>query len=283
MRILVTGAAGLVGRHLVDSFAPEHDVVALRHGDLDITDREAVHRVFSDAKPSLVVNCVVNGVDECERAPERAHVVNVDGPGNLAEAAARVDAEIIHFGTNYAFAGKEMGRKPYTIEDRPDPVNVYGRVKVAGEQAVRESCSRSYIIRTAWVYGKGKNVFICTVHRDLLAKKSVRAISDVWSPTTYVMDLVKRVREILKIRRYGTYHVVNDGVCSCYEFALEAGRLIGLPKTEVDSLVEIVKEEEMNRTATRPSYTPMRCLLSEELGLPPMRDWRAALAEYVRP
>jgi dTDP-4-dehydrorhamnose reductase len=282
MKILVTGAAGLVGRHFAESFAREHDVLALKHADLDITDQAAVHRSVSSAKPSLMINCVVNGVDECERHPQRAYAVNVEGPRNLAEAATHVGAEIIHFGTNYNFDGRDIGRTPYTTQDLPDPVNVYGTAKVAGEQAVRGACSRSYIIRTAWVYGKGKDVFICTVHRDLLAKKRVRAICDVWSPTTYVIDLVQRVREILQIRRYGTYHIVNEGLCSCYEFALEAGRLIGLTKAATDSLIEIVKEEEMNRVAARPRYTPMRCLLSEELGLAPMRDWRAALHDYVR-
>jgi dTDP-4-dehydrorhamnose reductase len=155
-------------------------------------------------------------------------------------------------------------------------------MKVAGEQAVRAACPGSYIIRTAWVYGPGKNVFICTVHRDLLAGKRVSAIADVWSPTTYVMDLVRRVHEILAIGRHGTYHVVNEGVCSCVEFALEAGRLIGLSRSESDARIEKVKEADMNRPAARPRYTPMRCLLSEELGLAPMRHWREALAEYVK-
>lgn len=282
MKILITGAAGLVGSHLARSLARDHDVLAFKHGELDITDVNTVNAVVSSAKPSLVVNCAVNGVDECERYPDRAEAVNVRGPHNLAAAAAHVDAEIVHFGTNYNFGGKEIGRAPYTIDDVADPVNVYGRAKIAGEQAVREACARSYIIRTAWVYGEGKNVFICTVHRDLLAKKRVQAIADVWSPTTYVLDLTARLREVLRIGRHGTYHVVNEGICSCYEFALEAGRLLGLDRNELDGLIETVKDSEMNRSALRPRYTPMRCLLSEELGLPPMRDWKAALADYVR-
>jgi dTDP-4-dehydrorhamnose reductase len=282
VKIFITGAAGLVGSHLAQRLAREHEVVALKHGDLEITDRAAVNLLVAKIRPSLIINCVVNGVDECERYPDRAEAVNVQGPHNLAAAAAHVDAEIVHFGTNYNFGGKEMGRAPYTIDDVADPVNVYGRAKIAGEQAVREACARSYIIRTAWVYGEGKNVFICTVHGDLLAKKRVQAIADVWSPTTYILDLTNRVREILKIGRHGTFHVVNEGICSCYEFALEAGRLLGLDRSELDDLIETVKDSDMNRPALRPRYTPMRCLLSEEIGLPPMRDWKAALAEYVR-
>jgi dTDP-4-dehydrorhamnose reductase len=256
--------------------------MALNHGDLDITDREAVFTRFAMAKPSLVINCAVIQVDECERDPKKAHAVNVDGPRNLAEAAAESMIELVHFSTNYAFSGRELGRMPYTIKDAPDPVNTYGKTKVAGEAAVRKACAASYIIRTSWVYGRGKNSFLSSVHEDLGQNRAVRAISDVWANTTFVKDLVERVVEILIRRRYGTYHVVNAGVCSYYDFAVEAGRLVGLSKHELGRLIEVVREEEMERVAERPRYTPMHCLLAEELGLAPMRHWRTALADYVR-
>jgi dTDP-4-dehydrorhamnose reductase len=120
------------------------------------------------------------------------------------------------------------------------------------------------------------------VHDDLRAGKRVRAIVDIWSCTTYVEDLIERILQILSKGRYGTYHVVNEGVCSYYEFALEAGHLVGLSREEVDRLIEQVQEAEMQRSAVRPRYTPMRCLLSEKLGLAPMRHWRVALADYVK-
>jgi dTDP-4-dehydrorhamnose reductase len=282
MKILVTGATGLVGRHLARILARDHDVLALKHSELDITDRDAVDRCMLAAKPSLIVNCAVIQVDEAEQNLSKARTVNVEGPQWLAVVASRLDAEVIQFSTQYAFDGEPVGRPPYTIKDEPRPVNVYGRTKVASEKAVRDACARSYIIRTSWVYGSGKNSFLCTVHNDLRVGKSVRAILDIWSSTTYVEDLIQQVARILNKRRYGTYHIVNEGVCSYYEFALEAGRLVGLSRQQLDPLIEVVKEAEMQRSAPRPPYTPMRCLLSEELALPPMRDWRSALADYVR-
>ena len=282
VKILIAGAAGLVGSHLAARLARDHDVLALKRGDLDITDRDAVDRCVSAVKPSLIVNCAVIQVDESEQNPTKAQAVNVEGPRFLAAAASRLDAEIIQFSTQYAFDGETVGRPPYTIKDEPRPVNVYGRTKVASEQSVRDACGRSYIIRTSWVYGSGKNSFLCTVHRDLRAGKPVRAIVDIWSGTTYVEDLIERMLQILTTRRYGIYHIVNEGVCSYYEFALEAGRLVGLGREQLDALIETVKEADMQRAAVRPRYTPMRCLLSEELGLPPMRDWRTALADYVK-
>jgi len=282
VKILVTGAAGLVGRHLAHTLARDHNVLALKRSDLDISDRDAVHRYVSAVKPSLIVNCAVIQVDESEQNPPKAQAVNVEGPRFLAAAASRLDAEMVHFSSQYAFDGEPVGRPPYTIDDEPRPVNVYGRTKVASEEAVRDACARSYIIRTSWVYGSGKNSFLCTVHSDLHSGKLVRAIVDIWSSTTYVEDLIHRILQILATRRYGTYQIVNEGLCSYYEFALEAGRLVKLNREQLDRLIEIVHAGDMKRIAVRPRYTPMRCLLSEQLGLSPMRDWRAALADYVR-
>ena len=197
MKILVTGAAGLVGSHLARALARDHDVLALKRSDLDISDRDAVNRYVSAVKPSLIVNCAVIQVDESEQNPPKAQAVNVEGPRFLAAAASRLDAEIIHFSTQYAFDGEPVGRPPYTIDDEPRPVNVYGSTKVASEEAVRDACARSYIIRTSWVYGSGKNSFLCTVHNDLRAGKRVRAIVDIWSSTTYVEDLIQRMLQIL--------------------------------------------------------------------------------------
>lgn len=282
MKILITGAAGLVGSHLARRLLSQHEIVALKHDTLDITNHEAVHERVVQLRPQLIFNCAVIQVDESEQAPAKAQAVNVDGAAYLAEAAEIVGAEIVHFSTQYAFDGEPLGRLPYTIQDQPRPVNNYGRTKVAGEAVVRAACARSFIVRTSWVYGSGKNSFLCVAHDDLRAGKQVRAIDDIWSSTTYVNDLIDRVMTVRSTGRYGTYHVVNEGVCSYYEFALEAGRALGLTRAQIDPLIEIIHERDMKRIAIRPRYTPLRCLLSEELGLPPMRDWRAALTEYIK-
>jgi dTDP-4-dehydrorhamnose reductase len=282
VKILIAGAAGLIGSHFARRFGAGQDVLALTRSDLDITDRAAVRRRVAAEQPSVIVNGAVVQVDEAEQNPAKATAVNVEGPKFLAQAATQVGAEIIQFSTQYAFEGDTTGRAPYTIEDQPRPLNIYGKTKVAGEEVVRKACAQSYIVRTSWVYGSGKDSFLCTVHNDLESGKRVRAIDDVWSCTTYVEDLIDRCLQILNTRRYGTYHIVNQGVCSYYDFALEAGRLAGLERERLGSLIEVVHERDMKRAAVRPRYTPMRCLLSEELGLAPMRNWRDALADYVR-
>lgn len=281
VKILITGAAGLIGTHFARRLSADHQVIALTRGDLDITDAGRIHACISAERPSLIVNCAVVQVDDAERDPAKAAAVNADGPRLLAVAAAAAGAQIIQLSTQYAFDGEPVGRAPYTIDDEPRPVNVYGQTKVAGEHAVRRACSSSYIVRTSWVYGSGKDSFLCTVHLDLKSGRRVRAIDDIWSSTTYVEDLVERCLQVVQTGRHGTYHVVNAGVCSYYEFALHAAQLIGLERERLDELIEVVHERDMRRAAARPRYTPMRCLLSEKLGLVPMRRWQDALAEHV--
>jgi dTDP-4-dehydrorhamnose reductase len=281
MKLLITGAGGLIGCHLARRLAWDHDVAALKHSDLDITDRAAVDRIVADLRPAIIFNCAVLQVDESEQKPAKAAAVNADGPGFLAQAAHRIGAEIVHFSTQYAFSGEPRGRAAYIVDDEPQPVNVYGNTKVAGELAVRRANGRSYIIRTSWVYGSGKDSFLCVAYDALAAGRRIQAIDDIWSSTTYVEDLIDRCLEIVERRHYATYHVVNDGVCSYYDFALEAARLAGLTRQQADTLIEVKHERDMKRSALRPRYTPLRCLVSERLGFPPMRHWRDALRAFA--
>lgn len=281
MKIVITGARGLVGGELARRFSVEHEVRALGRAELDVTDAGAVSRLIEAERPGLVVNCAVLGVDECEREPEKARAVNVEAVASLAAASREAGAEFLHFSTNYVFDGRTRGRAPYTQGDEARPVNVYGRMKLEGERAALSNCPRAYVVRTSWVFGPGKESFLGSAHRELLAGREVRAIKDTWASATYVKDLAARVAEVVSRGRHGTYHVVNEGVCSYHEFALEAARLAGLGDEEVGRLVVPVSEDDKRREAERPRYTPMRCVLSEESGLEPLRDWRAALADYV--
>jgi len=280
MKVVITGASGLVGGCLARRFGHEHEVLAPRRAELDVTDAGAVSRFIKGERPRLVVNCAVLGVDECERDPEAASAVNAEAPRSVAAAAADVGAEFLHFSTNYVFDGE--GREPYGERDEPRPVNVYGRTKEEGERAALGANPRAYVVRTSWVFGAGKESFLSTAHRELAAGRSVRAIKDTWASVTYVEDLVSRVEEIMSTGRHGLYHVVNEGVCTYEDFAREAARLAGLDGEEAARLIETVTESEVRRPARRPRYSPLRCTAAAELGLPPLRQWREALAEYRR-
>jgi len=279
MKIAIVGAAGLVGREFTGQLSSEHQVLALAHNDLDITDAQAVRRAVFDWRPRLIINCAVLGVDRCELEPSLAWSVNVSGPEYLAKAASDIAADFVQISSNYVFDGRRNGGS-YTVGDRPNPLSVYGETKLAGERAVAANSHRCFIIRTSWVFGAGKENFFSTAHRSLKAGKKIRAITDVWASATYVRDLVARVIEILPLRRYSTYHVVNSGVCSYYDFALEVASLLEISYPA--RLIEPVKLDRLRFLAERPRHTPMRCTVSDEIGLTPLRDWRVALAEFIR-
>ena len=226
MKIIITGARGLVGSALVRRLAGRHDLLAPVHAQLDVTDADAVRRLVLTEMPQLVVNCAVLGVDECERQPDAALRINVEAPRNLAVACAEAGADLIHFSTNYVFSGED--EKFYDVDDEPCPINTYGSTKLAGERAAFEACARTYFIRTSWVFGAGKNSFLSSAHRELRARRSVHAITDTWASVTYVEDLTARVEKILARGHCGLYHIVNDGVCTYLEFAEEAARLVVL-------------------------------------------------------
>ena len=282
MKIVVTGAGGLVGGALATRLASEHELLALKRGELDVTDGAAVGRRLRAERPDLIINCAVVGVDTCERDPALAQAVNERAVAQLAATAAGLGAEFLHFSTNYVFDGRRDDGAAYTTADAPAPVNVYGRTKLAGERVARTAAPRSFIVRTSWVFGPGKENFFSAAHRRLRAGTPVHASADATASTTYVFDLVARVWEIVRRGRYATYHVVNGGGCSRYEFALAAARCVGLTQAEATRLIMLGEETDAAGRAPRPRHTPLRCLVSEGLGLPPLRDWRAALAEYVR-
>jgi dTDP-4-dehydrorhamnose reductase len=282
MKIAITGAGGFVGKELSRFFSARHQVLALTRHTLDITDRRAVSRMIIDIRPDLIINCAVLGLDDCEADPSMAHAVNVAGPQYLAEAAAEIGAEILHFSSNYVFDGKREVGRFYTNRDKASPINKYGETKLAGELAVQTAAPKSYIIRTSWVFGPGKeDNFFGLAALALAERKRLRAVTDVWGSVTYVADLVARTDEILALHRYDTYHVVNDGACSYYEFAMEVARGLMMSSAEIESLIEAVTESELRRNTHRPRYTPMRCLVSEELGLPALRSWQQALSQYL--
>lgn len=282
MKVAIVGAGGLVGNEFARHLSPHHDVLSLRHPDLDITDSDAVSNVILNERPELIINCAVLGVDASEVDPSLAWSVNVAGAENLAQAANAVDAEFVQLSTNFVFDGERSRDSPYTIKDGPAPINTYGQTKLAGERAVSSAAERCFIVRTSWVFGTGKKNFFSTAPRSLRAGQKVRAITDVWASSTYVRDLVQRVMDIVSLRHYATYHVVNSGICSYYEFALEVARILRTSEAELRALIEPVELGDLQLRARRPLFTPMSCSVSKEIGLATLRDWRAALAEYVR-
>jgi dTDP-4-dehydrorhamnose reductase len=281
MKILITGAGGFLGQALAAEFKSHYEIRALDHHQLDITDAAAVGAAMRDFAPDLVLNCAAAArVDLCESDEKTAYAVNGHAPGLLAAAAQELDAEIMHISTDYVFDGEK--RAPYTIADAPRPLSIYGRSKLAGECAAQAANAKHYIVRVARLFGAGGKNFGSAIfdhlRRAANAGEQLKVFNYPISQATYLPDLAMRLREIIARGAHGTYHVTNSGdIVSWYEFAICAARMLGLSET----IIELATYQEMGLPAPRPQYSGLRCLLSEQLGLTPLPDWRVRLAEIL--
>ncbi|HEX8185962.1 MAG TPA: dTDP-4-dehydrorhamnose reductase, partial [Blastocatellia bacterium] len=274
---MITGAAGLLGRNMTGRLSRSGwRVAALTHSELDITREDDVLRSVERLRPDFVINCVATAdVDRCEREPDWAFAVNENGPRLLARACRESGAEIIHVSTDYVFDGSKPGF--YTQEDEPRPVSVYGKSKLAGEFAVRETAEKFYIIRTSWLFGAGGKNFGSRVIEYARNGLPLKGVMDQTSIPTYAPDAAARIEEIMARGAHGLYHVTSTGAATWHEFAQVALEIAGLGDVEIIP----VKRAELNQLAPRPRNTAMRCLVSEKLGLAPLRHWRATISEIV--
>ena len=274
---LITGAGGLLGRNMRELLtALGWRVVALTHQELDITREADVRAAVERARPRYVINCVATAdVDRCEREPDWAFSVNAEGPRLLARASKESGAELVHVSTDYVFDGSKTGF--YTQQDEPNPISVYGKSKLAGERAVRQELEQSYIIRTSWIFGPGGKNFGSRVIEYARAGAQLKGVTDQTSIPTYAPDLAMRIVEILRLGARDLYQVTSTGVTTWYDFALLALELAGLGDTKIQE----VTRASLNQLAPRPQNSAMRCLVSERLGLKPLRHWREALKDFV--
>lgn len=277
-RALVPGGQGLLARTLKASLTTSGwEVFAPSRAELDITSEDHVQRAVGDFKPNFVINCASTGdVDRCEREPDWAYAVNELGPRLLTRACNKNGAEMIHTSTDYVFDGTKQGF--YTQDDEPRPQSVYGQSKLAGENAVREEAERFYIVRTSWLFGVGGKNFGSRVFEYARINPRLKGVADQTSIPTYAPDLARRIEEIIARGVHGLYHGTNSGVGTWLEFAQLALELAGIKDVEI----EPVRREELKQLAPRPGNSAMRCLLSEKVGLAPLRHWRDALPQFVR-
>lgn len=279
MRILITGASGLVGRALTEHCRTQGDeVFAYDHKSLDIADPEKVEAVINEQRPGAVINCAAwTDVDGCESNPEKARNVNALGPENLARSSRRVNALLITISTDYVFDG--LKEDFYTQRDQPRPISVYGRAKLDGERLAQVENARTIVVRTGYIFGLGGTNFLSTVLTRASRGEKLKVISDTFGTPTYGRDLAARLRELAIIDLPGVYHVVNSGEGASFEmFTHEALRLAN----QSTVVVESVLTDSLQRPAPRPRYSKLKCLLSPAIGLLPLRTWQGGLADFVR-
>lgn len=284
-KILVTGANGQLGLAINEVLKEKkEEVFVIFNTDineatsycpitLDITNSAAVMNLVQNVKPDIIINCVAfTAVDLCETEKERAYRINAVGAKNLALAANDQDIKLVHVSTDYVFDGENS--IPYMESDIPNPKTTYGSTKLEGENFVLEYCKKSFVVRTAWLYGQGKN-FVRTMIRLMDEGKEIRVVADQYGCPTSAMELARAIVSLMDTDEYGIYHGVCSGSASWHEFATEIFNQVGA-NIEVSPLTT----EEYPTPAKRPAYSVLNNDKLKNLGIV-MKDWKEALKEYT--
>jgi dTDP-4-dehydrorhamnose reductase len=274
MRILVTGANGQLGRALQRALA-SHKVTGLSHVDLDITDSEAVIRTVAEKRPDVVVNSAAwTDTAGCEKDPERARLANGEAPGFIAMACTEVGATLVHISSNEVFDG-EKGIA-YVEGDPVNPVNEYGRSKLLGEQMVAAKLAEHQIVRTSWLYGPGRVSFPEKIIERARAAGALRVVTDEIASPTWTVDLAGAIKQLIKHKEYGIFHLANDGSCSRHTWAHAIVEECGL-----DVPVEETEQAAFDLPFRKPVDSTLANTRAAALGVQ-LRPWREALADHLQ-
>jgi len=255
----------------------DDEVIAHTHQSLDISNAALVEAALMKHEPEAVINCAAwTDVDGCELDPDRAMLVNSAGPENLARASRKFGTQLITISTDYVFDGTKEG--PYTQRDDPNPTSVYGLSKLEGERKALLSYARTIVVRSGFIFGPGGKNFLSTVGDRLWKGEHLKAINDSWGTPTYALDLAVRLRELAVLDLPGIFHVVNGGAGASYE---EFARLALEALDCREATVEGLSMDSLKRPAARPRNSRLKCLLSDAIGLVPLREWQYALMEFL--
>lgn len=281
MRILVLGANGMLGRDVVAALAHGHKVLAsdLGAGEFpaDLTDPASVESALRAARPDAVVNCAAyTDVERAESEPDLAFAINGDAVGRLAALCRERNVALCHVSTDFVFDGTKG--EPYDEDDGPNPLNVYGASKLAGERALREATTDFWLIRTQWLFAPHGRNFALTMRRLAREGREVRVVADQWGVPSYAADVAAAIRTVIERAPFGVYHVNNDGECSWFDFAravLETGGL------DPSALVP-VSTGEYPSAVRRPRRSTLRRAALQRLGLDNARPWGEAVEDFSK-
>ena len=287
MRILITGSNGMLATQVITDLGrgytelgevpaslKDAQLVLADVDTLDITDKAAVESFMEENRPDIVINCAAyTNVDGCESNQDTAFMVNAIGSRNLAIACESTGAKLVHVSTDYVFRGDEpTPRREY---DMPWPISAYGKTKYAGEEFVRQYCKKSFIVRTAWLYGyNGKN-FVKTMVWLAKEKGGAKVVDDQHGNPTNAADLSHHLLKIAASEEYGTYHCTGNGECTWYEFAAEIARLAGY-----EGVMSPCTSDEFPTPTKRPAYSSLDNMMLRVTVGDEMRHWKEALKAY---
>ena len=274
-KIVLLGGKGLLGTNIAPVLGESFEVIPVDIDTWDITDASSGEKNLNVYKPDVVVNlAAITDVDGCEDRREIAERVNGYGAGIIAELCNERDIYFVHMSTDYVFDGRKT--LPYKEDDEPNPLSVYGKTKLLGEQLVVKKNPSGIVVRTQGLYGKGGENFISKVVKVAQSGGVLRIVNDQKGSPTYAGDLAGAIIRLMEKKKSGIYHIANSGSCTWFEFAEEIFRLLRI-KAEIIP----ISSDELNRKAKRPAYSVFDMWkLQKQTGFK-MRPWQEALKEYI--
>ena len=279
MKIIISGAGGQLANDCQRVFGKAHQVTALGRQALDITRRAHVKETVEKINPDLIINCAAHtGVDACESETERARELNVSGPRYLAQSAVRCGSLLVHISTDYVFDGQKPIADGYVEDDDPMPLSVYGKTKLAGERAVRETTEHFIILRTAWLYGIQGHNFLKTMLKLTQANPSreFKVVSDQFGSPTWSYRLALQIEKLVEKGARGIYHATAEGVCTWYDLADYF-----LEKMDVPHRLVPCTSAEFPTAAVRPKNSILENRRLKEAGINIMAPWQDDVAQYI--
>lgn len=275
MKVLITGSNGMLGHDLIDVLNDKHELILTTSKTLDITDKEHTVEFIKENKPDIVINSAAyTDVDGCEENRELAFSINGEGVRNLAIGCREADCPLLHISTDYVFNGKND--TPWVEDDEIGPINVYGKSKLEGEQAIQDILDKFFIVRTAWLYGINGGNFPKTMLELAKTHDELTVVYDEVGTPTYTPDLAEAIGKLIETDYYGIYHITNSGSCSWCEFAKYIFEIAG-----VDVKVTPVTASEFARPAPIPSYSVLNNKRWADNGFEPLRSYKEAIKDYL--
>lgn len=228
MKVLVTGANGQLGYDVVKELQKQNiECYGAARKDFDIVDFNGTEKFIANYMPDVVIHCAAyTSVDKAEDEQGLCYLVNASATENIAEICRKINAKMMYISTDYVFDGAKDGF--YEVDDEPNPINVYGKTKLLGEQAVQRILDKYFIVRISWVFGEHGNNFVKTMLRLGKERKEISVVADQYGSPTYTADLAALLVEMIKTDKYGVYHATNEGVCNWAEFAEEIFKIAGM-------------------------------------------------------
>ena len=276
MKILVTGVCGQLGHDVTEELLKNGiEAIACDREEFDLTDKEETQKFILENKPDGVIHCAAyTAVDKAEDEEEICRKINADGSLYIAEACEKIGAKMIYISTDYVFGGD--GEEAYEPSDEKNPQNVYGITKLEGENNALENCSKTFVVRTSWVYGINGNNFVKTMRRLAETKDELSVVADQIGSPTYTRDLAVLLVQMIQTEKYGVYHATNEGFMSWAEFAESI-----MKKSGLSTKINYIPSSEYPVKAKRPlnSRLSKKCLTENGFGLLPTQD--DALIRYI--